>query len=166
MSTVVASPSMLNVSFNVYHLPASAVAIVAPYFGYSVMNNTVARDVIAIFTMLLPTRIVDIKEIVSKKLEEARAEKVIGHSLNAKVTLYAEGDLYNFIKDNLKLLQSVFITSGVEVEENQRDAEVKLGVKVEQAEGEKCERCWMISKTVGLNKLHPTICKKCSDNLE
>ncbi len=43
-------------------------------------------------------KIVKIKEIVSKKLEEARAEKIIGHSLNAKVTLFAEGDLYKFIK--------------------------------------------------------------------
>ena len=111
-------------------------------------------------------KIVDIKEIVSKKLEEARAEKVIGHSLNAKVTLYAEGDLYKFIKDNLKLLQSVFITSGVEVEENQRDAEVKLGVKVEQAEGEKCERCWMFSNTVGKDKENPTICHRCSEVLK
>ena len=111
-------------------------------------------------------KIVDIKEIVSKKLEEARAEKVIGHSLNAKVTLYAEGDLYKFIKDNLKLLQSVFITSGVEVEENQRDAEVKLGVKVEQAEGEKCERCWMFSNTVGEDKENPTICHRCSEVLK
>ena len=111
-------------------------------------------------------KIVDIKEIVSKKLEEARSEKVIGHSLNAKVTLYAEGDLYSFIKDNLKLLQSVFITSGVEVEENQRDAEVKLGVKVEQAEGEKCERCWMFSNTVGEDKENPTICHRCSEVLK
>ena len=111
-------------------------------------------------------KIVDIKEIVSKKLEEARAEKVIGHSLNAKVTLYAEGDLYNFIKDNAKLLQSVFITSGVEVEENQRSEEVKLGVKVEQAEGEKCERCWMFSNTVGEDKENPTICHRCSEVLK
>ncbi len=107
-------------------------------------------------------KIVDIKEIVSKKLEEARAQKIIGHSLNAKVILYAEGNLYNFIRDNLKLLQSVFIISMLEVEENKRDAEVKLGVKIEQAEGKKCERCWMYSTTVGEDKEHPTICNRCS----
>ncbi len=111
-------------------------------------------------------KIVDIKEIVSKKLEEARAEKVIGHSLNAKVILYAEGNLYNFIKDNLKLLQSVFIISKLEVEENKRDAEVKLGVKIEQAEGQKCERCWMYSTTVGEDKENPTICDRCSHVLK
>ncbi len=111
-------------------------------------------------------KIVEIKEIVSKKLEEARAEKIIGHSLNAKVILYAEGNLYNFIKDNLKLLQSVFIASGLEVEENKRESEVKLGVKIEQAEGEKCERCWMYSTTVGEDKENPTICHRCSEVLK
>jgi len=111
-------------------------------------------------------QIVEIKETVSKKLEEARAQKVIGHSLNAKVVLYAEKDLYIFIKDNLELLQEVFITSGLEIEENQRAGEEKLGVKVEQAEGEKCERCWMFSKTVGEDKENPTICHKCSEALK
>ena len=103
-------------------------------------------------------KIVKIKEIVSKKLEEARAEKIIGHSLNAKVTLFAEGDLYKFIKENKELLQTVFIISNLEVEENQRSNEEKLGVKIEQAEGEKCERCWMYSTTVGEDKENPTIC--------
>ncbi len=111
-------------------------------------------------------KIVKIKEIVSKKLEEARAEKIIGHSLNAKVTLFAEGDLYKFIKENKELLQTVFIISNLEVEENQRSNEEKLGVKIEQAEGEKCERCWMYSTTVGEDKENPTICHRCSEVLK
>ena len=111
-------------------------------------------------------KIVDIKEIVSKKLEEARAAKEIGHSLNAKVTLYAEGDLYKFMKENLELLQAVFIVSGLEIQENQRSNEEKLGVKIEQAEGKKCERCWMYSKTVGEDQENPTICHKCSKALK
>ena len=111
-------------------------------------------------------KIVKIKEIVSKKLEEARAEKIIGHSLNAKVTLFAEGDLYKFIKENKELLQTVFIISNLEVEENQRSNEEKLGVKIEQAEGEKCERCWMYSTTVGEDKENPTICHRCREALK
>lgn len=111
-------------------------------------------------------KIVKIKEIVSKKLEEARAEKIIGHSLNAKVTLFAEGDLYKFIKENKELLQTVFIISNLEVEENQRSNEEKLGVKIEQAGGEKCERCWMYSTTVGEDKENPTICHRCSEALK
>ena len=110
--------------------------------------------------------ILELKELVAKELEVARAEKVIGHSLNAKVTLFAEGDLYKFIKENKELLQTVFIISNLEVEENQRSNEEKLGVKIEQAEGEKCERCWMYSTTVGEDKENPTICHRCSEALK
>ena len=110
-------------------------------------------------------RIIKLKDIVAKELENARAEKVIGHSLNAKVTIYAEGAQYEFIKENLDLLKTVFIVSDIDVMENARKDEVKLGVKVEQAPGEKCERCWMYSITVGKNLEHPTICHRCSENL-
>ena len=111
-------------------------------------------------------KIIKLKDIVAKELENARAEKKIGNSLNAKITIYAEGEQYKFIKENLELLQTVFIVSALEVEENARKDEVKLGVKVEQAPGEKCERCWMYSETVGEDKEHPTICHRCSENLK
>lgn len=111
-------------------------------------------------------KIIKLKDIVSKELENARTEKIIGHSLNAKVTMYAEGKQYDFIKENLELLKTVFIVSKVDVMENARKDEVKIGVKVEQASGKKCERCWMYSETVGENKEHPTICHRCSENIE
>ncbi len=111
-------------------------------------------------------RIIKLKDIVAKELENARAAKTIGHSLNAKVTIFAEGNQYEFIKENLELLETVFIVSKLEVEENARKDEVKLGVKVEQAPGEKCERCWMYSETVGEDKENPTICHRCSENIK
>ena len=46
------------------------------------------------------------------------------------------------------------------------DTEASIGVKVEKASGEKCERCWMYSETVGEDKENPTICKKCSEALK
>ena len=111
-------------------------------------------------------KIIKLKDIVSKELENARTNKIIGHSLNAKVTMYAEGKQYDFIKENLELLKTVFIVSKVDVMENARKDEVKIGVKVEQASGKKCERCWMYSETVGENKEHPTICHRCSENIK
>ena len=107
--------------------------------------------------------ILKLKDIVAKELENARIEKIIGHSLNAKVTIYAEEKQYEFLKENMELLRTVFIISDIEVLENERKDEVKLGVKVEQAPGEKCERCWMYSTTVGEDKENPTICHKCSE---
>ena len=111
-------------------------------------------------------KIIKIKELVSKKLEEARSEKVIGHSLNAKVTLYAEKDEYEFLLENKELLMTVFIVSGLEIEKNERKNEEKIGVKVEVADGKKCERCWMYSTTVGEDKEHPNICHRCSEALK
>lgn len=111
-------------------------------------------------------KIIRVKDIVAKELEKARAEKTIGHSLNAKVTIYAEGEQYKFLEENKDLLQTVFIISNLEVKQNERKDEIKLGVKVEQAPGEKCERCWMYSETVGEDKENPTICHRCSENIK
>lgn len=111
-------------------------------------------------------QIIKIKDIVAKELENARAEKTIGHSLNAKVTIYAEGEQYKFLEENKELLQTVFIISALEIKQNERKDEIKLGVKVEQAPGEKCERCWMYSETVGEDKENPTICHRCSENMK
>lgn len=109
------------------------------------------------------SKIIEIKEAVAKKLEEARAQKVIGHSLNAKVTLFAKEELYNFINENKDLLKTVFIISKLEVEESKRQEGEDLGIKVEIAPGEKCERCWMYSETVGEDKEHPTLCHRCAE---
>jgi len=37
---------------------------------------------------------------------------------------------------------------------------------VDQAEGQKCERCWNYSTTVGMLAEHPAICKRCAGNIE
>mgnify|MGYP003440621891 CR=1 FL=1 len=41
-----------------------------------------------------------------------------------------------------------------------------FNVEVAVADGEKCERCWMYSVTVGEDKENPTICHKCSEALK
>ena len=112
-------------------------------------------------------KLIKIKEEVAKKLEIARANKEIGLSLEAKVSLYAESDEYDFIKGKENLLKEIFIVSDVAVFENRRneDKEVPIGVKVERAEGEKCERCWMYSTTVGESAEYPTLCERCRDNI-
>ena len=39
-------------------------------------------------------------------------------------------------------------------------------ISTNKASGEKCERCWSISKTVGQNSEHPTLCARCCENLK
>lgn len=110
-------------------------------------------------------RLEDIREDVKKALEIARSEKVIGSSLDAKVELHCEKELYEFIKSLNSNLKEIFIVSEVEVV-NDNKGEYKgetvkdLSVTVMKASGEKCERCWTYDETV--NKNEEKICERCA----
>lgn len=105
---------------------------------------------------------------VQKALEIARNEKKIGKSLEAHIVLGAEGELYDFLKSVETALPEIFITSGVTVtnEKQAFEGEVEgLSVGVEPAKGEKCERCWKFSETVGCDENHPHLCAHCAEVL-
>ncbi|MBP1569589.1 MAG: isoleucine--tRNA ligase, partial [Oscillospiraceae bacterium] len=105
-------------------------------------------------------KIDELRDIVNKALEEARAQKLIGKSLEAKVTLNCGRDWYDFAKSAEGDLVSAFIVSAVEIGTSEFDG---VDVKVEVAPGEKCERCWTHSHTVGQNAEHPTLCARCAE---
>ena len=112
-----------------------------------------------------------IRDDVNKALERARNEKVIGKSLEAKVTLKCEGELFGFVCENKSALPEICIVSAVEVSNEKAtvcdDAQVEgLEVLVNKADGEKCERCWMYSETVGTDSDHPTLCARCAEILK
>jgi len=109
--------------------------------------------------------IIKIREDVLKALELARAEKIIGKSLEAKVLLYAEGNAKEFIESVLSELSEIFIVSQTELKEGKGSFEAAfegLSIDIVKADGDKCERCWMYSDTVGKNKEHETLCKRCA----
>ena len=105
-------------------------------------------------------KIDELRDIVNKALEEARGQKLIGKSLEAKVTLNCGRDWYEFAKSVENDLVSAFIVSAVDVEKSEFDG---VNVKVEVAPGEKCERCWTHSDTVGKCAEHPTLCARCAE---
>ena len=105
-----------------------------------------------------------IRDDVKKALEVARTAKVIGASLEGAVTVYATGDNYTFLKSCEDFLALCFIVSNVEIVEGEggeHKGDSGIGVTVTHAEGEKCERCWSFSKTVGEDSEHPTLCARC-----
>ncbi|MBR2499875.1 MAG: isoleucine--tRNA ligase [Clostridia bacterium] len=114
-------------------------------------------------------KIMAVKADVTKALELARAEKTIGHSLGALVTVYADSEMKAFLESIKEDLVSYFIVSKVSVEAideaGDKDFVGETGIKVgvTNAPGEKCERCWMFSETVGTVSEHPTLCKRCAD---
>lgn len=116
-------------------------------------------------------KIIDVRDDILKALEEARNAKTIGKSLEAKVTVYAKEDVVALLNDaNIDFAQ-LSIVSAFEVatiEEVPADALVleHVSIVVEKATGEKCERCWSISETVGANAAHPTVCARCAEVVE
>ena len=105
-------------------------------------------------------KIDELRDIVNKALEEARGQKLIGKSLEAKVTLNCGRDWYEFAKSVENDLVAAFIVSAVSVEKSEFDG---VDVKVEVAPGKKCERCWTHSDTVGKCAEHPTLCARCAE---
>lgn len=111
-------------------------------------------------------KIHSVRNDVQKALELARNEKIIGKPLEASVTLYADGELYDFLKSVEPSLAEIFITSYVDVQngEGEVNGDVEgLTVTISKAHGEKCERCWKFTEDVGSDSQHPTLCKHCAD---
>ena len=104
----------------------------------------------------------ELRDDVKKSLETFIKDKTIKSSLEAKVTLSASGDKLAFLKKAENELATAFIVSEVEIVDNSSELEIRI----DKAEGEKCERCWVISKTVGENSEHPTLCSRCCENLK
>ncbi|MBW6511135.1 MAG: isoleucine--tRNA ligase [Desulfuromonadaceae bacterium] len=111
-------------------------------------------------------RLMKIRTDVSKALEVARGDKRIGHSLDARVLLAAEGPAQQLLYDYRDELATFFIVSQVEVCETLNDGcageQVSgLKIRIDKAAGKKCERCWNYAETVGSHTDHPTICTRC-----
>ena len=113
------------------------------------------------------------RDDVNAVLESARAEKKIGKALEACVTLHADDDAAaSALVDTMGFnLAELFIVSQCVVS-NAAPAEGSvtgtgtafpgLTVEVTEAQGAKCERCWMQSPTVGADADHPTLCARCA----
>lgn len=118
------------------------------------------------------SRFMDVRDDVLKALEEARAAKTIGKSLEAKVTVYANDELANLLPAIDSNLAQLFIVSDYEfggAREQAPDNALSLdevSVVVEKAQGEKCGRCWTISKHVGESQAHPELCPRCAEVVE
>jgi isoleucyl-tRNA synthetase len=109
-------------------------------------------------------RIWEIRAVVTKALEEARKEKVIGLSLDAQVHLHLPEEVFSFLQCYEKDLKSIFIVSSVTLHQIKDEKEVRA--EVLRAEGKKCERCWNYDVTVGHHKDHQTICTRCVEAIQ
>ncbi|MEP0745472.1 isoleucine--tRNA ligase [Trichocoleus sp. AS-A1] len=129
-----------------------------------------------------------IRTEVNKVMEQARAEKMIGSSLEAKVLLYVPNAEFRSLLQALNLtsafhshspssglgnrvdeLRYLFISSQVELLDSSEALQglkyssqtEALSIGVVKADGEKCDRCWNYSVHVGESAEHPLLCERC-----
>ncbi len=113
-------------------------------------------------------RIMKVRSEVQKALEQARVAKVIGHPLDAAVTITADAELLAFLGEYAVDLAAIFIVSrvdlvdGISGEAFTTEGIPDLRIAVKAAPGEKCERCWCYSDELGSHAEHPSICPKCT----
>ena len=119
-----------------------------------------------------------IRSEAAKALEQARAAKLIGAALDARVTLHVSDPALQPIVQEAggRLLRELLIVSQLEVKEGRLPPGLEsgpdrvtlpdtglpgLGVEVRHADGQKCGRCWTWSPAVGQDPEHPALCERC-----
>ncbi|MDW7738722.1 MAG: isoleucine--tRNA ligase [Bacillota bacterium] len=108
--------------------------------------------------------LLEVREDINWALEQARKEKVIGGSLEACLSIWADDPLYGQLKEYEDHLQDLFIVSHVKLERD-RDSAPENAVKgehypvtllVEKSPGHKCPRCWIYTES------EEELCPRCS----
>lgn len=111
-----------------------------------------------------------VRRVVTGAIEQERAEKRIGASLQAHPKVWVSDTLMSAVKDHE--MEDICITSGISLKEG-APPEVAyvlpdvsgVGAVIETAAGEKCQRCWKVLPDVGTHK-HPGVCERCNSAVE
>ena len=109
------------------------------------------------------------RDDVMKALENARAEKSIGKSLEAKVKIYADesNEAMKLFREFSDMLETVFIVSEVELSNEKapenafKETQSGIAVETSVSEGEKCVRCWIQIKDAEHDEDGQPLCKRC-----
>jgi isoleucyl-tRNA synthetase len=116
---------------------------------------------------------IKVRKEVSKALEVARKDKIIGHSLDASVVIGATREVKQLLAPYENDLRTLLIVSSArivpyeELDGGMESEEVKgMKVKVALSMDKKCERCWVHDPTTGVYSSHPAICSRCTDALK
>ncbi|MFD1018100.1 isoleucine--tRNA ligase [Thalassobacillus hwangdonensis] len=106
----------------------------------------------------------EVRDDVLKALEKARNEKVIGKSLEARVTIVPKNDATRNLLEGFEHLHQLLIVSEAHVTDAKEGTKSydHIDVLVEKHDGEKCERCWVASDDVGSDSDHPELCVRCA----
>jgi isoleucyl-tRNA synthetase len=109
------------------------------------------------------------RRVAAKALEIARGEKLIGSSNEASLVIYSSDEVLRTLQELEAELPMLFIVSTVDLKPwadrpdagVHVDSEAEIAVHVVKAGGEKCDRCWRFSDTVGQSHDYPDLCQRC-----
>ena len=116
-------------------------------------------------------KLLSLRSAITRVLEGARRDKIIGLSLDAEVVIKVNGEWAEFLAGSLEQLRELCIVSGLGLATGDEsaslvfvEAETLPGVEIAvgPAPGGKCERCWTIAPTVGDDQEHPALCARCA----
>jgi isoleucyl-tRNA synthetase len=112
-----------------------------------------------------------VRELAARALEARREAGAIGSGLDARVTIWADGDLRAQLEEFGEELRFLFITSAVDVRagaEHPADALAGDGywLQAEPVTDGKCVRCWQHRPDTGTSATHPELCGRCITNLD
>ncbi len=187
-----ASPARRSAQTAMYFVLSGMVRLLAPILAFTgeemwqAIPHTAADQTASVFLNDMPAydeglafpeikakwdRLFHMRDDVMKALELARAEKLVGKSLDAKITLYTkDAEMMKMLEGFGKELETVFIVSGVTLSGEDAPAaahtegESGVGVLVSSADGCKCDRCWMYS-TNGVQEEDGFLCARCKNIL-
>ena len=99
-----------------------------------------------------------VRKKILKALEEARINKIIGSSMQAKVILSVpDNETIDFVR-SFPGITDILLIAELEINKEKESA-----IKIERTKYQKCSRCWVYHQSVGRNKEHPNLCEKCAE---
>ena len=104
----------------------------------------------------------NVRTLANKAIEEKRGLGEIGSSLQAEITIFVDGPVYDSLMSIEDGLRFVFITSQAKVEKLSGSHKM---FNVSASKHAKCDRCWHYREDVGASAEHPSICGRCVSNL-
>jgi isoleucyl-tRNA synthetase len=166
-----------------YHITQSLARLIAPilsFTGEEVWATLNGKDDVSVFEQqwyslpVIPesrnlldewASVRQVREMVSKRLEEKRVAGEIGSSLAAELDLHipTSSPLYGLFKKIGDELRLVFITSRATLHASEEGSSIQI--LVTSSSHVKCERCWHYREDVGSDTAHPTLCGRCVSNL-
>ncbi len=95
-----------------------------------------------------------LRGVIGQAIEQARQEKLIGNTLEARVVLNSDSAITEQIPK--EELEEFFILSDLTIQQAK-----EASASVTKTHYQKCARCWRHRSTVGASKAHPDLCDRC-----